>query len=64
MNKNEGVFSSSIGNRQFDKCSWSIEAEESHVISIEFTQFQLPKCEESYLVVYDGKDENSPLVGK
>jgi hypothetical protein len=64
MNKNEGVFGSLNGNPQFDKCSWSIVVEKSHVISIEFTQLQLPKCEESYLAVYDGVNEAAPLLEK
>jgi hypothetical protein len=64
MDKNEGAFGSLNGNAQFDKCSWSIEVEKSHVISIEFTQLQLPKCQESYLAVYDGDDEDAPLLEK
>ena len=64
MNKSEGVFGSLTGNPHFDKCSWSIEVEKFHTVSVEFTQLQLPNCEQSYLAVYDGKDENSPLLEK
>ena len=34
------------------------------MVSMEFTQLQLTNCNESYLAVYDGKDEKSTLLEK
>ena len=49
-------------------CRWSLSApDDSHRIQLRFANFDLEQslnCTYDYLEVYDGRDENSPLLGR
>ncbi|CAB1449409.1 unnamed protein product, partial [Pleuronectes platessa] len=48
------------------QCSWTIQASIGNTINYTFTSFQLEAsdfCNFDYIKLYDGSDENAPLIG-
>ncbi|XP_034427678.1 cubilin [Hippoglossus hippoglossus] len=48
------------------QCSWTIQASSGNTINYTFTSFQLEAsniCNFDYIKLYDGPDENAPLIG-
>ncbi|XP_046846231.1 cubilin-like [Xenia sp. Carnegie-2017] len=45
-------------------CSWLITVAETFVISLKFSILNIPQCNDTYLNIYNGPNDTSPLLGK
>ncbi|XP_046842956.1 cubilin-like isoform X2 [Xenia sp. Carnegie-2017] len=45
-------------------CSWLITVPETFVISLKFLILNIPQCNDTFLYIYNGPNDTSPLLGK
>ena len=44
-------------------CSWLIAIPATSVISLNFSELDIPSCDNTFLRIYDGTNEKAPLLG-